>query len=225
VSFNEDINAATVSAADFTNAGNSAITIGNITEASPGVFTVQVTPTTAGTLQLRIPVTAVIEDTAGNPLDNDPALDDNTIITVNIPPSDPYASWSGEAAFGDDENGDGVANGLAWVLGADTPDDAANGLLPTLDANSDPDFVIFTFRRKDEANDDPNTVIAVQYGTSLTANDWETAIHDGTDVIITEDDNFHSANPGIDSVEVKLRKSALAQDGKLFVRLGVSSAQ
>jgi hypothetical protein len=50
VTFNEDINAATVTAADFDNAGTAAITIGTINETSPGVFSMQVTPTTSGTL-------------------------------------------------------------------------------------------------------------------------------------------------------------------------------
>ena len=46
VTFSEDINATTVTSVDFSNAGTSAITIGTITETSPGVFTVEVTPTT-----------------------------------------------------------------------------------------------------------------------------------------------------------------------------------
>ena len=55
VTFNEDIDAGTVNSADFSNAGTSAITFGPITETSPGVFTVQVTPTDEGTLRLQIP--------------------------------------------------------------------------------------------------------------------------------------------------------------------------
>ncbi|MBK7871797.1 MAG: hypothetical protein IPJ74_14520 [Saprospiraceae bacterium] len=68
ITFNEDINAATVTAADFDNAGTATISIGTIMETTPGVFTVQVTPTTAGTLILRIPVGAVIADVDGNNL-------------------------------------------------------------------------------------------------------------------------------------------------------------
>ncbi|HSP42276.1 MAG TPA: sialate O-acetylesterase, partial [Luteolibacter sp.] len=83
VTFSEDMNESTVTALDFNNAGTSAITIGAIMETSPGVFTVQVTPTTVGTLRLRIPVSASITDVAGNPLDNDPAILDDETITVN----------------------------------------------------------------------------------------------------------------------------------------------
>jgi len=228
VTFSEDMNAATVDASDFGNAlttGNAPFTIDSVAEASSGVFRIEVTPTGVGSIQLQINAGAILKDVAGNDLTTTVALLDDTTINVQSSTADPFEDWAGLATFGDDENGDGVANGLAWVLGAATPDDAANGLLPTLDAKSDPDFVIFTFRRKDDANDDLNTVIAAQYGTTLTANDWETAIDDGMDIIITEDDNFHSADPGIDRVQVKLRKSVFAQNGRLFVRLGVSSAQ
>ncbi len=68
ITFNEDIDATTVTVADFDNAGTATITIGTIIETSPGVFTVQVTPTTAGTLILRIPNGAVIADLDGNNL-------------------------------------------------------------------------------------------------------------------------------------------------------------
>ncbi len=84
VTFSEDIDASTVSSDDFSNAGTSNITIGAIAEISPGVFTVEVTPSDEGTLQLQIPTTASITDAAGLPLDNDPALLDDTILTVQI---------------------------------------------------------------------------------------------------------------------------------------------
>ena len=50
ITFNEDMNAATVGADDFSNAGTAAMTIGSMVETGPGVFTVQATPTTAGHL-------------------------------------------------------------------------------------------------------------------------------------------------------------------------------
>ncbi len=83
ITFSEDIDSATVTAVDFDNAGTSNITIGTITETSPGVFTVQVTPTSAGTLILRIPTGSVITDTAGNPLAV--PVSDNDTLTVTEP--------------------------------------------------------------------------------------------------------------------------------------------
>jgi methionine-rich copper-binding protein CopC len=84
VTFSEDMNAATVSAADFGNAGSAPITIGTVSETAPdsGVFTVQVTPTGAGNLQLKVNAGAVLADMAGNPLDTSSAIADSDIITV-----------------------------------------------------------------------------------------------------------------------------------------------
>ncbi|HCP12094.1 MAG TPA: hypothetical protein DIT89_07145, partial [Planctomycetaceae bacterium] len=78
ITFSEDIDSTTVSAADFDNAGTSTITLGTITETTPGVFSVQVTPTSGGTLILRIPATATINDVAGNAL-SVPVTDNDTI--------------------------------------------------------------------------------------------------------------------------------------------------
>ncbi len=44
-------------------------------------------------------------------------------------------------------------------------------------------------------------------------------MHDGTDVIITENDD--AIDTGIDEVVVQLRRSALAAGGELFARLKV----
>ncbi len=55
-------------AADFDNAGTATISVGAITETVAGTFTVAVTTDNAGTLVLRIPVGAVIQDVAGNAL-------------------------------------------------------------------------------------------------------------------------------------------------------------
>jgi hypothetical protein len=109
ITFNEDINASTVSSADFSNAGTSNITIGAIAEPSPGVFTVQVTPTNEGTLRLQIPVSASINDVSGIALDNDPALLDNTTITV-VPASS--SALVAITSITGSHGGDQYANGM-----------------------------------------------------------------------------------------------------------------
>ncbi len=81
IRFNEDINLATVLAANFDNSGTATVTIGAIAESSPGVFTVIVTPTSPGTLRLRIRSTAQIADLAGNRVVV-PVLD-NTMLNVS----------------------------------------------------------------------------------------------------------------------------------------------
>ncbi len=109
ITFSEDIDAASVTEADFDNAGTSAITIGTITETTPRVFTVQVTPTTAGTLILRIPTGSVITDTAGNSL-TVPVLDDDT-LTVTTPDVTPPTVSS----IVDDRSGAAISANLPVV--------------------------------------------------------------------------------------------------------------
>lgn len=109
-----------------------------------------------------------------------------------------------------------MANGLAWILGAANPNTNASSLLPTLDDSSDPDFLIFNYRRNDTAAADANTYLKVQYGSTLEG--WTDAIA-GSDVVITPSDNFYAT--GIDKVEVKIRRT-LSVGGKLFTRLHVA---
>lgn len=79
-----------------------------------------------------------------------------------------------------------------------------------------PEFFVFTYRRTAEANEDSNTTVIAQYGNDLDG--WTDAVV-GSDVVITENPDFHG--PGIDQVRVELRRSALAPEGRLFVRLKV----
>ena len=94
VTFSEDMAASTVDAADFGNAGSSMITVGSITETSPGVFSVVVTPTSVGTLQLKISAGAFLTDAAGNALDATSAIPDDTTLTVTAG-SALTLTWSG----------------------------------------------------------------------------------------------------------------------------------
>jgi hypothetical protein len=81
LSFSEEINAATLTTADFDNAGTASITIDSVTQTSTSTFSVVVLPTSTGTLQLRIPSGSVVDDTSGNTLVV-PLTDDDT-ITIN----------------------------------------------------------------------------------------------------------------------------------------------
>ena len=70
LTFSKDIDAATLDAGDFINVGDVPVTIGTVTETSPGVVTVTVTPngSVAGILRFAVAAGAVIEDTLGNDL-------------------------------------------------------------------------------------------------------------------------------------------------------------
>ncbi|MFM8401106.1 MAG: hypothetical protein ACKOAH_25050, partial [Pirellula sp.] len=81
ITFNEDIDASTVSAADFDNAGSASISVGAVTALSPKIFSLTVIPSTTGSIILRIPTGAVIKDLAGNSLVV-PVLDDTTVTVI-----------------------------------------------------------------------------------------------------------------------------------------------
>ena len=82
ITFNEAMDGASVSAADFGNAGDATISIGTVTQISPEMFTVEVLPTSTGTLQLSILSGSVILDLSGNALDTTAAILSDTITTI-----------------------------------------------------------------------------------------------------------------------------------------------
>ena len=80
VAFNGDVQAVTVGAADFDNAGTAPVLIGTPTESPQGTVRVPVTPTGPGSLRLRLPVGATITDTGGDSLL--PPVTDDTLVAV-----------------------------------------------------------------------------------------------------------------------------------------------
>lgn len=133
-----------------------------------------------------------------------------------------YVSWSGGAAAGDDTNGDGVTNNIAYVLGAADVNANAIGLLPTID-DTDPIYLIFNFRRHDDAEADGTTAITAKYGSNLTS--WTDAVDPnpgvpGDDVDIIVHDDFYDTY--VDRIEVKLHRANLSLNGKLFALLQVT---
>ena len=129
-----------------------------------------------------------------------------------------YASWAGgfgglsdPSASHDFDNG-GLDTGVEWVVGgdpADGSDDAGNA--PRV--SEDGTYLVFTYNRRDDAKDDANTAITVEYGSDLDG--WTPARNTVDGVIITP-------TPGspFDVVEVKIPMS-LAVGDKLFARINV----
>jgi len=188
-----------LTAADFGNAGTATVTIGSVSEGAPGVFTVQATPTTIGTLQFRVNAGAALTDTSANPLNTVSAIADDTTITVQTA----YAAWAGGALFDADANGDGVKNGLAWILGAGSSSASAGNM-------------VFTFKRM-QTSINANTALTIDVGTTLTS--WPHSFTVGTDtigstagVVVTKD----SPGVGTDTVTLTVAQSP---DAKKFARL------
>ena len=143
-------------------------------------------------------------------------------LFVGTPATGGYSAWetlNGIAGAGPevDSDGDGVPNGIEFVIGGDPsgPNSNSRSLLPT--ATTDATYLTFVFRRTTESNaSNPPTV---EYGSTLSG--WTTAVAGapaGTPVLITT-----QAGVGFtgDVVTVKIPR-ALAASGKLFARLKVT---
>lgn len=125
-------------------------------------------------------------------------------------------AFTNTAADLDFEN-DGLASGIEWVVGGDpTVNDAAT-FRPTFDNTSDPDDFLLTFRRRDEAAADPNTTIAVEYGSDLTG--WASA-QDGVGGVSIDDTT--DLGGGFHEVTVTIPRTLDGASGKLFARLKVT---
>jgi autotransporter-associated beta strand protein len=112
-----------------------------------------------------------------------------------------------------DSDGDGIPNGIEFVIGGDPsgPGSDSSALLPT--ATVDATNLSFVFRRTDDsAGFNP----FVQYSSTLAG--WTTAQGGVGGVIITEDNNFHGT--GIDRVTVVIPRT-LATGPELFARLRI----
>ncbi|OYV04324.1 MAG: hypothetical protein CFE26_17500, partial [Verrucomicrobiales bacterium VVV1] len=191
ITFNEDMDAATVTSADFENS------------------------TTAGSLNLRI-VGPVLQDTSSNNLVV--PISDDTTITVQTA----YAAWAGGALFDQDSNGDGVKNGLAFLLGAASPTTAVTPPSVTQSGGA----LILTFNCLPDAARGRAT-LKVEHSSDLGALDTWTAttneVPDATNAIPDNDVTFvvsagPAGPPALNSVTATIG-SAAAAGNKLFARL------
>ena len=91
----------------------------------------------------------------------------NQIRLVQGTASSPYATWAGGQSF-DALNSDGVAYGLAWILGAATNSSPSSGLLPSATAASG-SFLTVHFTR---VLDPGLAQLNLEYSDDLSANSW-----------------------------------------------------
>jgi hypothetical protein len=218
VIFTEDMDETTVTAADFSNAGTAPIIINSVAEATPGVFSVEVIPTGSGSLQLRINSGENLDDAVGNSLDTSSAILDDTIITVTAPLS-PYDAWASGSNFGDDDNGDGVDNGLAWMLGATDASENALNLLPEASMNGG--NLRLTFRCLKVAGRGA-VELKVQHSNDMGQTDlWSGNAADVPDTDSTVNGIIFDTTDAGDYIDVIVDIPAASAD-KIFGRLNVS---
>ena len=170
VAFSKDMDASTVSAADFGNAGTSLVTIGAVAETSPtsGVFTVPVTPTSTGTLRLRVNAGAVINDAAGNALVTTAAIVDDTTITVANTP--PVANGQGVSTAEDTATGitltgsDADGNSLTFAIVSPPANGSLSGTAPNVTYTPAANFNgpdSFTFKVNDGTVDSAPATVSI----------------------------------------------------------------
>lgn len=142
---------------------------------------------------------------------------DDVVITVD---ENPFVQWAGEPtpSFTQDSNADGLADGLAWLLGAETPASNASALLPF--PLNDSGRLSVTFNGLTPANRG-SFAMRLQHSTTLAQDFW-------TDVEIPD------ASATVDGVEffiTPLPEGRVHQvravipggpAGRVFVRLAAS---
>jgi hypothetical protein len=136
------------------------------------------------------------------------------------PPANNYALWAqasglsgADALFTSDSNTDGIANGLAYFLGAADAHASAFGLLPTASLVSEggSDYLEFVHRRMHAA---AGLASVVAHSENFTS--WTTAEHgvDGVTITVT-DDGF---GPGIDRIVTRIPAAGRRQ---IFARVTI----
>jgi hypothetical protein len=170
---------------------------------------VAVTANSPGTLKLRLPTGAVIEDVALNDLVV--PVEDDTTITVQTQ----YQAWAGGALFDADANADGVSNGLAFALGASGPGVNAVSKLPTVTETAG--GLVMTFEMLNAASRGTVT-LSIEHSSDLGIGDaWEAALVPDVDSTVN-DLVFDLSGSSPLGVQVTIPVSK-ANDGKLFGRL------
>jgi hypothetical protein len=151
------------------------------------------------------------------------SISDNSLIFTALPGSG-YEAWAGAGVtFDADANGDGVSNGLAWLLGAANKDANALGLLPEVTETGG--GLVLTFSCLNDANNGTATLAIEHSGDVGTVDDWvAVTVPDTTPLPEAQAPDVHftiSVNPGDSKFNVvtAIIQPGQAIDGCLFGRL------
>ena len=134
----------------------------------------------------------------------------------------PYNAWSGGAAFDADTNGDGVKNGMAWLLGAASKNVNAIGKLPAASQSSGALVLNFTCLKVAGRG---TSVLKLQYSKDCGVSDpWtshEVVVPDtaGTVGVVVFTVPSTNADPTLVNLRASIPASQAAPGTKLFARL------
>ena len=156
-------------------------------------------------------------------MNSDPAIVDDTSIDV----IEPYDLWAEGGGFSNHSNDDGIANGLAWLLGAANPNQDARSLLPEVSSDQSGDLVMVFTSLKVAARGAAS--IKVQYSKDLgNADSWDGHQAEVPDTSVTDaptgiEFTIQSLEGNYISVLARIPASAALPGTKLFGRIkGVS---
>lgn len=157
-----------------------------------------------------------ILDITGNPL----ITGSGTLTVLSGPATgSPYDTWAtGGELFGDDANGDGVSNGLAFLLGASGPNVNARGLLPAVIEDGSGGLVM-TFSMLDSASRGTAT-LSIEHSSDLGVNDpWTTVAVPDASGGPASGVTFVVSGSGTLDVTATVDPAEAGGTGKLFGRL------
>ena len=141
--------------------------------------------------------------------------------------TDPFSTWATSGTvtgvtFDGDANGDGIKDGIAFLLGAATPDDSANGLLPSVGEDGSGGLQM-TFTMLKPANSLP-AILSLEHSGDLGAGDpWfsvDVPSASGTVDGVTFTVNENAGDPNKNDVVAIIPADGNAIGGSLFGRLG-----
>ncbi len=147
---------------------------------------------------------------------------DSTTATVSITVTSAFSAWAGGGiTFGSDANGDGVADGLSWLLGGTNPQQNGNELLPQSAQSSGNLTLSFKMLNSTQRG---SAVLALQYSRDLGVSDpWTNHTIPVPDVSGTVTGVNFVITPisGTDhnQVQVTIPASAAGGTGKVFARM------
>lgn len=148
------------------------------------------------------------------------------VLTQAVTETDPYDTWSGGEAMESDKNGDGISNGMAFLLGATDPVVDAMERMPVVGVSSGGLTLGFTCLKAEGRG---SLIFNLEYSSDLGQTDpWslnQVEIPGDVSNVTINDVVFEVTENGSDSSMVDVVAAvptSKASEGKLFVRLSAS---